>query len=248
MCHSSKCFINAILLCVFVMSFVFGWMLHCISSNNKAESENKYLKMYIAEQQKNVIKIEEDYYNARKLRHDISKMLHIYIRLLKENRVKEVIEAMGTQIEDVPPKFWVYVKENSFINAVINEKKELCRKSDIELCVQITALSESTKEMDMALMLYNLLDNAIETQVHVEKNAKININIFQSNGMYNMVVKNTIHEPVLTKNPGLDTNKENVFYHGIGLKSIRDTVEKYDGMIDFDECGEQFVVHVAIPI
>ncbi len=37
-------------------------------------------------------------------------------------------------------------------------------------------------------------------------------------------------------------------YHGIELNSIRDMVDKYGGIIDIEECEEQFIVHVALPI
>ena len=90
-------------------------------------------------------------------------------------------------------------------------------------------------------------DNAIEAQEESESYRVIFVNIFEQNGMYNFIVKNPIQNSVLKKNSIPETKKENGLLHGIGLKSVQDTVEKYAGMIDFEETDGTFIVHSAMP-
>lgn len=61
-----------------------------------------------------------------------------------------------------------------------------------------------------------------------------------------MVVKNTIQDSVLEKNQQLDSCKENKIEHGWGLKSVREIVEKHEGMIDIYEKNGMFIVSTLL--
>ncbi len=231
-------------LCIAILTFL---VIRAFYGCQKTALENAMLTEQMCRQQASVLKIEADYYKARKLRHDINKSLGIYVRLLEEGRVDEVVSAMKSTMDEIPSDRVIYLSANNIISAVLNEKMGICKNHEIEFAVQITAEIEMEREMDVAIMLSNLLDNAIENQLGCRLGAKIFVSIFDQNGMYNVIVKNTIRETVLGKNPQLVTQKSDELYHGIGLKSVRDTVEKYDGIIDFDEACGQFTVHAAIP-
>ncbi len=243
----SKYFVDGVLLSVFIFTYVYVLILH-YKNNNKAEKEKCMLENYVKVQQKNLIKIQQDYYNDRILKDDNNKMLRVYMKLLKENKIEEVMADIKEQIKDAPPGLCVYVEDNNSINAVINEKNDICVKSGIDLCVQITAQIRKGMETDAAVIIHNLLDNAIEIQKDSGREAKIVMNIFERRGMYNVVVKNNIKNSVLKKSPWLKSGKEDKMYRGIELNSIRDMVDKYGGIIDIEECEEQFIVHVALPI
>lgn len=219
-----------------------------VKSNDKVLLENALLNDRMKQQQINVLRIEEDYYNARKLRHDINRSYGIYLRLLEEGNTDRVKELMQEQRGSFTESQIIFFNGNSMISAVLNEKRTLCRIKEMELNIQWTAEIESKMEMDVAILLSNLLDNAIEAQKENTVGKKVHINIFEQNGMYNFVVKNPIEESVLTGNPLFESEKENQYLHGIGLKSVRDTVLKYDGIIDFEENEGMFIVHVAIPM
>lgn len=231
-------------LCIAILVFL---MIRALYGSQRTALENVMLTEQMKRQQANVLKIEADYYKARKLRHDINRSLGIYIRLLEEGRVDEVISTMKSTVGEMPADKVIYLSANNIISAVLNEKMGICRNHEIEFGVQLTAEIDKEREMDIAIMLSNLLDNAIENQLDGRLGAKIFVSIFDQNGMYNVVVKNTTRETVLGKNPQLVTQKSDELYHGIGLKSVKDTVEKYDGIIDFDETRGQFTVHAAIP-
>lgn len=232
------------LLCIAILAFL---VVRAFYGSQRTDLENVMLTEQMRRQHANILKIETDYYNARKLRHDINRSLGIYVRLLEEGRVDEVISAIKSMVDEIPSDKVIYLSNNNIISAVLNEKMGICKNQEIEFGVQLTAKIDSEREMDVAIMLSNLLDNAIENQLADRAGTKIFVNIFEQNGMYNVVVKNTIREPVLGKNPQLATQKSDKLYHGIGLKSVRDTVDKYDGIIDFDEACGQFTVHAAIP-
>ena len=65
--------------------------------------------------------------------------------------------------------------------------------------------------------------------------------------MYNIICKNKIDESVLEKNPNLVSDKGDLIHHGLGIVEIKNTISKYDGIIDFLEEDGYFVVHIMIP-
>lgn len=219
-----------------------------VKNSDKVLLENVLLNDRMRQQQMNILRIEEDYYNARKMRHDIKRSYGIYLRLLEEGNSDKVKELIQEQMGNFTESQVVFFDGNSMINAVLNEKRTLCLKEDVELSIQWIVKITGEIEMDVAVLLSNLLDNAMEAQRKRSVGRKIFVNIFEQSGMYNFVIKNPIDESVLAKNPRLDSEKDNLFWHGIGLKSVRDTVLKYDGIIDFEEADGKFIVHVAIPM
>ena len=60
-------------------------------------------------------------------------------------------------------------------------------------------------------------------------------------------MKNKIAKSVLEDNPDLNSSKDEKDAHGYGLKQVRETVEAYEGMVDFFEEDGFFCVNVFIP-
>ena len=131
---------------------------------------------------------------------------------------------------------------------MINEKALLCKDKEIGFDIKISAAAEEAHELDIAVMLSNLLDNAVEAQEKLDKESKkyISLNIFSYQNKYCILVKNTIFRSVLENNPGFFTDKADMSLHGIGMKSIEDTVEKYNGYVEKYEEDGMFCVHIMI--
>lgn len=61
------------------------------------------------------------------------------------------------------------------------------------------------------------------------------------------MIKNSVEKSVLENNPGLLTSKSKGVMHGIGLKSVKETISKHEGMIDFYEKENLFIADVWLP-
>ena len=93
----------------------------------------------------------------------------------------------------------------------------------------------------------NLFDNAIEDCDKINDDKIIHFEISQKKGYVNFVIKNSIDASVLQTNPHLLTSKSNAAWHGLGIRTVKNTVYKYGGMIDFFESNGLFAVDVWIP-
>lgn len=215
-----------------------------LQRTNKEKIENRLLwKKYTNEQQK-ILSWQQDYYEARKLRHDLKQTNEMYALMLKQGKVDEVCELLkgDTTFEQL----YTYSEGNSMINAVINDYMKKCKSDEIKLTVSVDKIELAEIENDMAVVLMNLLENAYRAELD-SKGKEIRLNMHSHNSMYNIICKNKIDESVLTKNPNLVSDKGDLIHHGLGIVEIKNTISKYDGIIDFLEENGYFVVHIMIP-
>ncbi|MEG2329496.1 GHKL domain-containing protein, partial [Anaerorhabdus sp.] len=98
---------------------------------------------------------------------------------------------------------------------------------------------------DIAIILSNILDNAIENIY--ENDRRISIKIRQTKYFLDIVVVNTTGINVLKKNPMLFTTKMDKNDHGLGIRSVRRYVSKLNGTIHFSQEGHEFKSWVSIP-
>lgn len=99
----------------------------------------------------------------------------------------------------------------------------------------------------MAILLSNLLDNAIEAEKLQTEKQQIALKMFVYKDSMNIIVENYIEESVLQKNPNLKTSKHDKKGHGIGIDSVKELVRRENGTIAFFEENGNFVAHVMIP-
>ena len=158
------------------------------------------------------------------------------------------LQAIGEHIEDCGQNKYVYVAGNNLVNSVLNEKKVLCEHENIKMQVEVTASVDGERELDIAVMLSNLLDNAVEAQKKItpDKPRSIFLKIFSYENKYSILIKNTVAKSVLQNNPRFITDKANRYLHGIGMKSIEHTVDKNGGYIQRYEEDGMFCVHILL--
>ncbi|UZT06167.1 GHKL domain-containing protein [Clostridium sp. LQ25] len=96
---------------------------------------------------------------------------------------------------------------------------------------------------DLGTILGNLLDNAIEACYFVEDGErKIDLNIYNRNNSIIISIINTKkHEESLEK-----TWKSDKLNHGIGLKSVKKLVDKYNGAMNDEDKGEIYEVNIIL--
>ena len=76
--------------------------------------------------------------------------------------------------------------------------------------------------------------------------SQIILTIGEQSGYFIVVIKNTIQTSVLEQNYNLKSQKENNKEHGWGLKSVREIVEKHEGIIDIYEKNDMFIVSIKL--
>ena len=126
--------------------------------------------------------------------------------------------------------------------------KELqCKEKNISFHYTINRQCISLmNEVDLALLLINSLDNAIENIA--ENNREIYLDIKEDHNAVIMKVENSVDIDVLKENPTLESQKKDKKAHGYGITSLKMLVEKYKGNITFTQKEDRFYVLMYFPL
>ncbi len=195
-------------------------------------------------------KMEESYNRTRELRHDLKNHI-LSLRGIAENGTKEqLLEYLDKMTDAVEEATYISVSKNSAVDAIINEKMLLAQKNSIATHFDIAPLdSENVPSMDICTILSNALDNAIEACVKIENPSEryINVKITTENGIFISVVNPSVEAP--KKRAGIYiSSKKDTVNHGLGLKSIRRTVDKHNGDILIKYENGTFTLIAELPI
>ncbi|MBR5497219.1 MAG: GHKL domain-containing protein [Clostridia bacterium] len=122
---------------------------------------------------------------------------------------------------------------NDIIDSIINCKAAEAKEKNITFSYNIS-LSDTLKidSVDICAILANQLDNAIEACEKADADhRKIDVFIAQKESFVLFRVINTAKENPFDKNNNLPTSKNNNSgLHGFGIRIIRKTAEKYNGI------------------
>ena len=230
---------------LFLINVSVLFLLHLLHNQNQKLLENSILKMQLHEQERHMEAAEKDHQQMRKFRHDVKRYFTNYLYLLEEGDVDIVKKEMRKTLDQ---KLTVHQRgytSSAMLNAVINEKLTACERQGIPFYINVQ-LPMNIESMELAIVLSNLLDNAMEAEL-TEPQKGIWLHMKVVDTMVNLIVENRIKTSVLENNPHLHTTKEDKLEHGMGIRIVREIVHQLQGFFAVEEVEEKFIVHVMIP-
>ncbi len=120
---------------------------------------------------------------------------------------------------------------NELVDSLINHKYEIAYNKDINFEVSANIPEKLPIEYgDLAIVLGNLIDNAIEAAQNCIEDKRIIISIGIKRAELVLVVQNTFQDcPQLDQWGNFVTNKKNSNQHGFGIPSVKRIADKYEG-------------------
>lgn len=107
-----------------------------------------------------------------------------------------------------------------------------------------TVISMDTR--DMVLLFSNLLDNAFEAAIKSVGEKYVCVEVKEKETGFSFKIRNSYGNDVRQAvNGDFITSKEDRNNHGIGTKTIKKIVKKYDGVIHFSFSDNEFIVFVV---
>ena len=104
--------------------------------------------------------------------------------------------------------------------------------------------------MDICSIFGNALDNAIECELKIPDKEKrlIHVSVSKQKNFLLLRFENYYDTELNYQDGAFITTKRDKEFHGYGLKSIRYTVNKYDGAVSIDTKENWFDLKILIPV
>lgn len=167
-----------------------------------------------------------------------------YLKNEEYENLQKYVKQISDEFQRTVPKVYTGIKILDFI---LEQKRVMAQKAGIRYEIETMLLTGiPTTEQETCALFGNLLDNAIEACCLVETEEKwIEIQIQQINQLLSIEVINTFETPCIRKQGVFETIKEERSVHGYGIKSMRRIVDKYQGIITYEEKEKIFTTKIT---
>ena len=196
------------------------------------------LENQVRQMQKEIAEIQDIYTDMRGLRHDMRSHLANISLLVKgaAGSVKEELEGyIGKMEETVNRLDFTYQTGNPITDIIIHQKVQEAEKKQIPFQVDFAYPCKLPIDVyDIAVILNNALENAIEACGRGEGEKQIRLRSFVRGCLFFIEVENDFSGDIaIDKESGLPvSSKETGKLHGIGISNIQRCARKYMGDID----------------
>lgn len=202
---------------------------------------------------KNYFKQKKYILEVRRFKHDYVDMLQTLSALLNKGEIekcKDILKVMGEEQEEVSTIYKEY-SNNLLIHLIIANREEEAQEQGIDLDISIIWDEQILiEEMDICRIFINLIKNAMEAceKVGNEDKKYIYIETQVHNPNWHIIkIRNSFDGMVKKRKDRLETLKDDKANHGLGLKMIEETLEKYGGYINSSIDGKEFITIICIP-
>lgn len=178
------------------------------------------------------------------LRHDLRHYFTLFQEMLANGNVEEAQKYVEDVLNTKLQPEGVYMTGDEILDAVLNHCDGICRQKQITFRTEISAhLPEG--QMEFAIALLNLLENAIEAE-ELEEDKLIELQIYESAGLLLVTVRNRISQSVMENNPELRTRKADASLHGLGRKSVKKLIRDMEGSFYEEERNGFFISNIVV--
>lgn len=189
------------------------------------------------------------YRKMRGWRHDY----HNHVQALKVCLSQREYEQMADFLNQVDASLSevdrVVKTGNVMLDAIVNSKMSLIKEQGIAVdCTAYVPAQMSVKAIDLCVLLGNLLDNAMEACLKLERKEERFIRIYMDvlKGQLYVCITNSMNGRARTKGGAYLSDKAGV--HGFGIGRIDRIVEQYKGYVNRQSEEGVFSTEVMLPL
>ncbi len=139
--------------------------------------------------------------------------------------------------------------DNEVLDTILTEKSLLCARDGISLTCMVDGHSlDFMTAADVYSLFGNALENAMDAVMRLdEQKRNISVAVHKVGDMVSVNITNQFDGNVELDADGLPvTKKDDRDFHGIGIKSIRNIAEKYNGICSVATENNKFVLNVLM--
>lgn len=133
------------------------------------------------------------------------------------------------------------------LDTILTEKQLLCSNENIEFSIMADGkLLSFMKEYDIYSLFGNAIDNAVEALKKIpEEERMLTLSIFEEKNMTVVRMENTFDGTIKTSDGRIQTTKKDDGFHGFGILSMKEIVERYNGLFAWSAKNNLFKITIA---
>lgn len=235
---------------VSVLMFV-STVLLGFTYQHQIEKDNEYMRVNHMLSQ---LQIEKNYYDILAQQnqqlmiyaHDAKNHLAAIRALNTDPLINGYISKLSDQLEHYSRNCH---SGNKLLDVIINRYVVECDQEGITFDYDVKLYNlKDIEDVDLVSILGNLMNNAIEAAKQT-KEKKIYFETTKRNRYHVLLIRNSSLPPK-KENDRLITSKKDHTLHGFGLKSVANTLRRYNGDLqwDYDNTSNTFIMTVMIEI
>lgn len=214
--------------------------------------EEKRNHLLVKEQNKGyLMELEALMESQKKVRgvyHDLKNhvlVIRTYLQQMKYEELNNYLDGIQEQTVQAIPQ--VYTGQFT-VDSMINYKMSVAQKNDIRMKVNATIPEKlSIDDFDLSVLLGNLLDNATEACNGVkDAERKIVLNLKVQGNQFFILAENNFFGELEWRNGLPVTKKQDRNNHGLGMQNIKRVVDKYNGILELNDCENIFRAKIMI--
>lgn len=205
----------------------------------------KYLETLKQQEQENYKLLALSHKQVKELKHDIENQFSVLNGLMKSGDNAAAMQYLDKLNSYVRTANRICYTGNNVIDSIVNIKGSLAQTYGIESICKVNIITSiKADELELCRIIGNGLDNAIEGCQRVDvQNKHICFSISEDREKLMIVISNTSDEVDTT---ALSSTKKEKGLHGIGISSIKSSVERLDGLVKFDYADGIFKLNIMV--
>ena len=230
--------------CIFLTDIFIFCIMKKINKENQNQLRISMLELQLSEQKTMIEETGNISREIKKAEHDLRHHLLSVLGNIENGKTEAAEMYLKQLLHDYETSIFKYIYiDNNAVNSILNMKISRCHTNKIDIKTEIESDFSDFSDIDICVLLANLLDNAIEASAKVDY-PQIIVSIRNEKNYLCIMVRNRIEDSVLEENEKLQTTKGDKSKHGLGVYSISQIVDKYDGMKSYYEKNGYFVADV----
>ena len=241
--------LNLVTVGFMLMSIAWLFILDMLSARN-AEFYSLQLEHQRTESERHNAEAQQVLFDRlRVLRHDFLNQMLSLTRLVQQGDLQGLSEHLALLNAEVKPLEFISLTNHPQLDALLSVKLQQATNIHIKTEVFFVVPGELPMSVvDLCSVMGNILDNALEAVQKVSEDKRfLELHANTVSGMWRIKVSNscTGYYRRDTDNRLLTTKSES--WHGIGLRRIKQLVERYDGSVTITDGEDTFTIDILLP-
>ena len=190
--------------------------------------QNILLNQKIKDAAKNINALSQAYSEQRSMSHEFNNHMSMISSFLENNKYDDAKSYAQSISKKAITRSRLFYSSNPVVDTLLAQKYSRAKVDNILFLSYVDDLSDlPMRQEDIAVVLSNLLDNAIEACAKCSDKKIIKVKIKSEKPGYILSVHNTTQQNIIKINDEIVTRKEDRFKHGYGIKNIKSILNKY---------------------